>query len=77
MLTENKNWINSWKNFFNQFYVKKIGVKKIKVFDFNLEIDIPKKANNQIGTYTVKTEEKKLQISGVIVMQWKIIRLDL
>jgi len=79
----------SGKDHFNSFYnvyslpkfkefVFGLGVKNIKVYDFDMNIDIPKPPVDQMGTYTVKLENsKRLQISGAVVMTWKIIRIDL
>jgi hypothetical protein len=40
--------------------------------------DIPKPPIDEMGTYTEKLENnKRIQISGAIVMSWKIIRIDL
>ena len=48
------------------------------VFDFDIDIDIAQPPIDQMGTYTVKLQNsKKLQISGAVVMNWKIIRIDL
>jgi len=54
------------------------GVKAIKAYDFEIGIDLPKPPKNRMGTYTIKLENgKRLQISGAVLMTWKIIRLDL
>ena len=73
---------NSYYNVYSlpQFkkFVYSLGVKNIEVYNFDMDIDIPRPAIDQMGTYTVKLENsKKLQISGAVVMYWKVIRIDL
>ena len=73
---------NSYYNVYSlpQFkkFVYSLGVKNIEVYNFDIDIDIPRPPIDQMGTYTVKLENsKKLQISGAVVMSWKIIRIDL
>ena len=79
----------SGKSGFNLFYnvyslpqfkkfVYDLGAKKIEVYDFQIEKDLPKPPINQMGTYTLQLRDgKRLQISGAIIMSWKIIRIDL
>ena len=65
---------------FPQFkrFVYGLGVKNIEAYDFEIGIDIPKPTIDQMGTYTVKLDNgKRLQISGAVVMLWKILRIDL
>ena len=73
---------NSYYNVYSlpQFkkFVYSLGAKDIEVFDFDIDIDIAQPPIYQMGTYTVKLENsKKIQISGAVVMNWKIIRIDL
>ena len=59
-------------------FVCGLGAKNIEVYDFDIGIDIPKPSIDQMGTYTVKLDNgKRLQISGAVVMLWKVIRIDL
>lgn len=59
-------------------FVYGLGVKNIEAYNFEIDIDIPKPLLDQMGTYTVKLASgKRLQISGAVVMLWKIIRIDL
>lgn len=79
----------SGKDHFNSFYnvyslprfkefVLGLGAKNIKVYDFDIDIDVPKPPIDQMGTYTVTLENsKRLQISGAVVMYWKVIQIDL
>jgi ubiquinone/menaquinone biosynthesis C-methylase UbiE len=79
----------SGKERFNSFYnvyslprfkefVFGLGIKNIEVYNFDINIDIPKPPIDQMGTYTIRLENsKKLQISGAVVMYWKVIRIDL
>jgi len=59
-------------------YVLKLGISNMQVYDFDIGIDIKKPRNYSLGTYTLRLHNgKRLQVSGVVVMSWKIIRLDL
>ena len=59
-------------------YIYQLGAKNIEEYDFEIGIDIPKPPIDQMGTWTVKLGNgKRLQISGVVVMSWKILRIDL
>ena len=50
----------------------------IQVYNFDMNKDIAKPSIDEMGTYTEKlVNSKRIQISGVIVMSWKIIRIDL
>lgn len=77
-----ENDFNSYYNVYSLPRFKKflmdMGAKKINVYDFNLEKDIKKPPVDQMGTYTEKLSTgKRLQISGIVVMNWKIIQIDL
>jgi ubiquinone/menaquinone biosynthesis C-methylase UbiE len=77
-----KKKFNSYYNVYSlpQFkkFVYNLGVKNIKVYNFDIEKDIEKSSIDRMGTYTEKLENgKRLQISGAIVMFWKIIRIDI
>lgn len=56
-----------------------IGAKDVVGFDFNIGIDLPRPANpDRMGTYTVQLQSgERLQISGALLMPWKIVRIDL
>lgn len=59
-------------------FLYSLGVKNIQVHDFNIEIDIEKPHMDLMGTYTEKLQNgKRIQISGAIVMFWKIIKIDI
>ena len=59
-------------------FVLEQGVKNIETYDFNIGIDIIKSDRDYMGTYTEKLENgKRLQISGAVVMFWKIIKIEL
>lgn len=53
--------------------------KDVVGFDFNIGIDLPQPADpDRMGTYTVQTKSgERLQISGGLLMPWKIVRIDL
>lgn len=59
-------------------FVYGLGVKDIQSHDFEIAIDLPRPPLDQMGTYTVRLQDgKRLQISGAVVMSWKVIRIDL
>jgi len=60
-------------------FVYNLGAKNIEVYDFELDVDVPKNLDtDKMGSYTVKLENgQRLTISGAIIMSWKIIRIDL
>ncbi len=59
-------------------FAKSLGAKKIHIYDFDINKDIPQTKNDRMGTHTMTLKNgKRLQISGVLVMNWKIIRIDL
>ncbi len=59
-------------------FCRQLGAKKTKVYDFEMPIDLKKPPLDQMGTYTEKLANgRRLQISGVILMSWKIIQIDL
>jgi ubiquinone/menaquinone biosynthesis C-methylase UbiE len=55
------------------------GAKEVSGFDFQIGIDLPRPENpDRMGTYTEKLESgERLQISGALLMPWKIVRIDL
>jgi ubiquinone/menaquinone biosynthesis C-methylase UbiE len=59
-------------------FVLEQGVKNIDVCDFNIKVDIPKSDRDYMGTYTKKMADgNRLQISGAVVMFWKIIKIEI
>lgn len=59
-------------------FIEGLGIKNMEAHDFEIGIDLPRSSLDQVGTYTARLENgKRLQISGSVVMNWKIIRLDL
>ncbi len=59
-------------------FVYGLGAKNIEAYDFEIGIDVPKPPKGHMGTYTRRLENgKRIQISGAILMLWKIIRIDL
>jgi SAM-dependent methyltransferase len=63
---------------FREFCLSR-GAKDVVGFDFNIGIDLPRPANpDRMGTYTVLLQSgERLQISGALLMPWKIVRIDL
>ncbi len=77
-----KEHFNDYYNVYSlpqfQKYAFELGAKNIEVYDFEIEKDIEKPPIDQLGGYTIKLENnKRLQISGAILLPWKIIRIDL
>ncbi len=61
-----------------QEFVYGLGAKNVEAFNFDIEIDLPKPSPDKMGTYTIRLDDgKRLQISGAIVMFWKVIKIDL
>jgi len=79
---QGKQGFNSYYNVYSlphfKDYAFNLGVKNIEVYNFDIGIDLPKPPIDQMGTYTIRREDgKRFQISGAVVMYWKIIKLDL
>ena len=77
-----KNHFNSYYNVYSlprfKEFVYGLGAKNIEVYNFDMNIDIPKPPIDEMGTYTERlADNKRIQISGAVVMSWKIIRIDL
>ena len=77
-----KNEFNAYYNVYSfprfKKFIYSLGAKKIKSYNFEIEKDLPKPAKGQMGTYTVRLDNgKRMQISGPVVMSWKIIGIDL
>ncbi len=55
-----------------------LGARNVEAYDFEIGIDLPKPNPDEMKTYTVKQENgKRLQISGAVLMPWKIVRIDI
>lgn len=53
------------------------GAQRIKIYDFKMPIDLRRPSLDKMGTYTIKTDMgERLQISGTILMNWKIIKIE-
>ena len=77
-----KNGFNSFYNIYSlprfKEFIFKLVAKKINVYDFEINKDLEKANNDVMGTFTEKLENgKRLQISGSVLMNWKIIKIDL
>jgi SAM-dependent methyltransferase len=55
------------------------GAREVTGTDFHIGIDLPRPTSpDRMGTYTVKLESgDRLQISGALLMPWKIVRIEL
>jgi ubiquinone/menaquinone biosynthesis C-methylase UbiE len=77
------------KTGFNQFYnvysyprfekfLYDLGAKSVKSYNFEIDMDLPKPPIDHMGTYTMRVDGgKRIQISGPMLMLWKIIQIDL
>jgi len=77
-----KAGIHSFYNIYSfpkfQNFLYSLGVKKVESYDFEIDIDIPKPPLDRMGTYTLKLENgKRIQLSGAVLMLWKIVRIDI
>lgn len=55
-------------------FLQERGYSIFEYVPFEMDIDIPKPNHNDVGTYTMKTEDgKRLQISGAMLMPWYFI----
>lgn len=76
---------DGFNEFFNVYsfphfkeFVYSLGVKNMEAYDFEIGIDVLQPPLDQMGTHTLKLENgKRLQVSGAVVVSWKIIRIDL
>ncbi len=58
-------------------YAKSHGATHVEVTDFEIPIDLPRGDKDVMGTYTLLLNKgKRVQISGAVVMSWKILRID-
>jgi trans-aconitate methyltransferase len=59
-------------------YVRERGAADVQVHDFEIPIDLPRGDTDRMGTYTERLADgRRLQLSGAVVMNWKVIRIDL
>ena len=57
-------------------FCKKNKARKIKVHPFEIGIDLPRSNLDRMGTYTMKLiDGERLQVSGCLVMNWKILEI--
>lgn len=68
--------VYSYPNFVR--FLKKKKIHRIKSYDFEIKKDLKQNDKNHMGTYTLKLENsRRIQISGTIVMNWKILEITL
>ena len=77
-----KNRFNYYYNVYSfpsfKEYVFSLGAKNIEAYDFNINTDISKPPIDHLASYTLRLEDgKRLQVSGTIILNWKVIRIDL
>ena len=59
-------------------FIYDLGAKDVHVYDFEINMDIPRSNVDYMVTYTMIVDNnKRLQISGAVVMFWKIIKIEL
>lgn len=59
-------------------YCYDLGAKTVQVYDFKIDIDLARSSIDDMGTFTYRLENgERLQVSGTVLMPWKIIRIDL
>lgn len=59
-------------------YCESLGVKKVEFDDMRLDIDLPPPADpNVLQTYTARTDQGRLEISGLLLLNWKLAILTL
>ncbi len=63
---------------FKEFCLSR-GAKDVTGYDFKIGIDLPRPSDvDRMGTYTQKLESgERIQISGALLMPWKVVRIDL
>lgn len=55
-------------------YFKQLGYSQFDYVPFDIDLDLPKPESLDLGTYTIKTEDKKrIQVSGALMMPWYFI----
>jgi len=55
-----------------------LGARTVHAHDFEIGIDLPRESPHHMGTFTLRLENgKRLQLSGAVIMSWKIIQIDL
>jgi len=77
-----KDDFNSYYNVYSfpkfERFVKSLNCKKIHYLDFDLPFDIPRVDPDFMGTYTLKLHDgRRIQISGAVIMSWKIVNIEL
>lgn len=55
-----------------------LGARAVHAHDFEIGIDLPRESPDHMGTYTLRLEGgRRLQVSGAVIMSWKVIQIDL
>lgn len=73
------NYLNVYStNEFKKFCLKR-GARRVDFISMNLDVDLPKpKKSNQIRTYTIRTKNNKnLEITGTVLLNWKLVVVQL
>ena len=77
-----KENFNSYYNVYSfpkfERFVQSLNCKKIHSWNFDISLDIPRGDPDFMGTYTLKLYDgERIQISGAIIMSWKIVHIEL
>lgn len=72
---EDKKYDEAYYNIYSlvrvKEHLKNLGYAKFDFIPFEIDIDLPKPDNLDLGTYTVKTKkDKRIQISAALMMPW-------
>lgn len=70
-----KNYTDYYYNYHSMVryreYMEEMGYCKFEYIPYEIDIDLPKNDNMDIGTYTIMTKEgRRMQISGGLMMPW-------
>ncbi len=74
-LTPEGDFTHSWYNIYSlpllEEFLKSYGFRKFKYKEFEIDMDLKKTDSKDMGTYTLTTlQNKRLQISGALMMPW-------
>lgn len=59
-------------------FVTRLGARRVDAYDFEISIDLPRPDPDRMGTYTEQLASgRRLQVSGAVVMTWKIVSIEL
>lgn len=76
---DNYSYLNTYSLKRFKLYCKRIGIRRVKAVNLNLDLDISQPASiNDLSTYTLKTMDgKRMEITGNTILSWKLLILEL